>query len=166
MYLWKIDKLVDDFRQKKVSQKEQFKYLLLFTIFTLLCSDPFLYVGLPYNNYDTLQSILILAMSVFGVYYCYKINSQGDNKEFMIRFICLGLPAVIRILAMFLPFFVGAIIIEDLFLLSPEALVSGATETTLIQVATISLFVFVYYWYLSKKITIVSRCAAPNKPSV
>ncbi len=121
MYLWKIEKLVDDFRQNKVSQKEQFKYLLLFTIFTLLCSDPFLYVDMSNNYYDTLQSVLILVITVFGVYYCYKINSQGDNKEFMIRFICLGLPAVIRILAMFLPFFIGAIIIRRFIFIKPRS---------------------------------------------
>jgi hypothetical protein len=32
MYLWKVDSLVEDFKSGKVTQKEEFKYALLFTI--------------------------------------------------------------------------------------------------------------------------------------
>jgi hypothetical protein len=52
MYLWKVDKLVEDFKSGKVSQKEEFKYMLLFTVLMIFASDPFLYVGSSYNIYD------------------------------------------------------------------------------------------------------------------
>ena len=90
MYFWKVDSLVDDFKQNKVTQKEEFKYILLFSILTLLGTDPFLSIDSTYNFYDTLNLILSIIIIVAGVYYCFKINSDGDNKDFMVTLLGSG----------------------------------------------------------------------------
>jgi hypothetical protein len=60
MYLWKIDSLVNDFKEGKVTQKEEFKYILLYVITSLLFTDKFLYIDDIYNMYDTIDSIAML----------------------------------------------------------------------------------------------------------
>jgi hypothetical protein len=155
MYLWKVDSLVKDFRSGKLSQKEEFKYMLLFTVLMILVSDPALHIGLSYTYYDTLISALILGISILGIFYCYKINSSGDDKDFIVRVMCIGLPVVIRVLAVMIPVFIVVGILEAEFIF-PESLNEETVETTPIQVVLISIAIAVYYWYLSINIKAVS----------
>jgi len=155
MYLWKVNSLVEDFKSGNVSQKEEFKYMLLYTITMVLGTDPALYIGSSYNYYDTLTSVLMLGISIFGIFYCYKLNSSGDNKDFIVRLMCLGLPVTIRVLTLMVPIFIIAGILEAV-VLSPETLTEESFENTPIQVTIISLFTASYFWYLSIKIKAVS----------
>lgn len=155
MYLWKVDSLVEDFRSGKLSQKEEFKYMLLFTVLMVLVSDPALHIGHSYNYYDTLISALILGISILGIFYCYKINSSGDDKDFIVRVMCIGIPVMIRVLAVMIPVSTVVGILEAEFIF-PESLDEETFETTPIQVVLISIAIAVYYWYLSIKIKAVS----------
>jgi hypothetical protein len=155
MYLWKVDSLVEDFRSGKLSQKEEFKYMLLFTVLMVLVSDPALHIGHSYNYYDTLISALILGISILGTFYCYKINSSGDDKDFIVRVMCIGIPVMIRVLAVMIPVSTVVGILEAEFIF-PESLDEETFETTPIQVVLISIAIAVYYWYLSIKIKAVS----------
>jgi hypothetical protein len=155
MYLWKIDSLVNDFRSGKVSQQEEFKYILLFTIAVTLTSDPAIHIDSSYNCYDTIDSVMTLAIAILGVYCCYKINSSGDNKDFIVRVMCIGLPVMIRVLTAMIPIFVLGGIIESEFIY-PEPFGGETTESTPLPVALISAFEAVYYWHLSVKIKAVS----------
>ena len=156
MYFWKVDSLVDDFKQNKVTQKEEFKYILLFSILTLLSTNSFVSIDSTYNFYDTLDLILTIIITVAGIYYCFKINSDGDNKNFMVRFISIGLPVVVRVLAIAIPIFIISAIIESSFFMTPEEMESDSSESTLSLVVLTSLIMIGYYWYLSKKIKDVS----------
>jgi hypothetical protein len=158
MYLWKVDKLVEDFKSGKVSQKEEFKYMLLFTVLMIFASDPFLYVGSSYNIYDFVGTMLMLTISVWGIYYCYKINSAGDNKNFIVRVMCISLPVIIRILVIFIPIVILVGVLEGLFSgeLTTDESNTEVYETTSYQVVTMVAFVVSYYVYLSKKIRLVS----------
>lgn len=156
MYFWKVDSLVDDFKQNKVTQKEEFKYILLFSILTLLSTNSFVSIDSTYNFYDTLDLILLIIITVAGIYYCFKINSDGDNKDFMVRFISIGLPVVVRVLAIAIPIFIISAMIESLFFITSEEMESDSCESTLSLVVLTSLIMIGYYWYLSKKIKDVS----------
>ena len=158
MYLWNIDKLVEDFKTDKVSQKEEFKYMLLFTVLTIVALDPLLYVGSSYNIYDFVSTILMLAVSVWGVYYCYKINSAGDNKDFIVRGMCISLPVMIRVLVVFIPIIILVGTLKGF--LSEELTADESNtevyETTIYNVETMVIFMVSYYVYLAKKIRAVS----------
>ena len=155
MYLWKVDSLVKDFRAGMVSQKEEYKYVLLSTIATVLVSDPIFHIGLSYNYYDAITSVLFVGISIFGVYYCYQINSAGDDKDFIIRIMCIGLPVAIRLLAVGIPIFI-IVKTQATNILYPEPLGEASFESAPIDVVLSSLFIAAYYWYLSVKIKAVS----------
>ncbi|BEV07840.1 hypothetical protein [Methylophilus sp. DW102] len=155
MYLWKVDSLVKDFKSGKVSQKEEFKYMLMFTILMSVASNQALYIESIYNYYDALSSALVFGISIFGVYYCYKINSCGDDRDFLVRVFCIGLPVLIRVSAVMIPLLIGSKSLETL-LLNPEFLNEVTVETTVVDVVVISTSIAAYYWYLATKIRAVS----------
>lgn len=155
MYLWKVDSLVKDFKSGKVSQKEEFKYMLLFTIMMAFAMNPALYIGVSYNYYDTLGSVLMFGISIFGVYYCYKINSRGDDRDFIVRMMCIGLPVMIRVSVVIIPIFIMGLILEAVFL-DPEYFDEQIVESRPIDIVFMSAFVGAYYWYLSIKIKAIS----------
>lgn len=154
MYLWKVDSLVDDFKSGKVSQYEEFKYMLLFTIAMAFASDPAINVGASYNLYDTISSVLMICISVVGIYSCYKINTSGDNRDFIVRVMCIGLPVMIRVSAVFIPILIIGFVFEDTFF--EPTTTEEAIESTSTHVILMSVFIAAYYWYLSKKIRAVS----------
>jgi uncharacterized membrane protein len=157
MYIWKVDQLVEDFKAGKVSQKEEFKYMLLLTLITTLGTDSFLEVGRSYNLYDFITTVSMLIISVLGLYYCYEINSAGDNKNFIARVTCIGLPVLVRVMAIFLPIFFlvgflqGALRI-DLTVGQPNIKPMG----TLFDTVAIVVMIISYYVYLTRKIRDVS----------
>jgi hypothetical protein len=155
MYLWKVDSLVEDFKSGRVSQKEEFKYMLISVIVMVFASDPVLHIGYSYNYYDAIGSVVTLGISMLGIYYCYKINSSGDNKDFVVRVMCIGLPVVVRVLAVMIPVFSVVGILEAV-IFYPKSLAEGLLKNTPIQVAFVLVFMVAYYWYLSTKIKAVS----------
>ena len=155
MYFWKIDKLVDDFKTAKVSQKEEFKYMLVFTVLMTLITDPVFSETTPYNLYSAINTIALILVSIWGVYYCYKVNRAGDNKDFIVRVICLGLPVTVRVLTFVLPIiFVGVIIYGVIF--GFENMSGDVNETTIFSLVAGVVVSVLGYVYLATKIRAVS----------
>lgn len=152
MYLWKVDKLVEDFKTDKVSQKEEFKYMLLYTVLIMLLSDQSLSAGSSYSVNDFITTISILAISVWGIYYCYRINSSGDNKQYYVRVACIGIPIGMRIFVALIVTIILAVILEAV--LVERALENNETPTYTVAITII--YTFAYYWYLAKKMKAVS----------
>lgn len=158
MYLWKVDSLVEDFKTDKVTQWEEFKYMLLFSVLTVITYEPLSCNVSAYNYYDYIDSVLAVAITIGGVYYCYKINKEGDNKNFIARVICIGLPVAVRISVLFilvLFLYTGLeLAIIDIESVAEDEL--EVYETTPLMVTTLSIVMILYYLYLSKKIRAVS----------
>jgi hypothetical protein len=155
MYFWKVDKLVDDFKTGKVSQKEEFKYMLAFTVLMALITDPVFSETTPYNLYSAINTISLIIVSILGVYYCYKVNEAGDNKDFIVRVICIGLPVYVRVLTFGIPIiFVGAIIYDVIY--GFEKMNGDVNETSIYSLAAGVVATVLYYVYLATKICAVS----------
>ncbi len=107
MYFWNIDGLVQELKAGTISEYEKMKYLLATTLLQLfsLMNGPGFIQFMPVTNTEVLiQSLffgIIVGVTVWGIYHCFIINKQGDNKNFIERFICLGFPVGVRILVFF-----------------------------------------------------------------
>ncbi|MFA6903568.1 MAG: hypothetical protein WC236_10840 [Gallionellaceae bacterium] len=155
MYFWKVDKLVDDFKAGKVSQKEEFKYMLAFSMLMVLITDPVFYETTPYNLYGAINTISLLIVSIWGVYYCYKVNEAGDNKDFIVRVTCIGLPVIVRVLVFGIPIIVVGVIING-FIFGFEKTNSEVNETSIYSMAAGVVVSVISYIYLARKMRAVS----------
>lgn len=150
MYIWKVNSLIKDLKNNNVNQKEQFKYALTFTALTVLVTDPILTTGLEYTSLDSISTLIMIMITIFGVILCYNINEKTDNKDFILRFFTIGLPVSIRFLAIVIPIAIvagaGEILLEPNYDFESESY-----STSIFQVVFLSVAQIVFYLYYSSK---------------
>lgn len=99
MYFWNINALVQKLKTYSLSSYEQAQYYLALMFCVSLGS---LMQALP-KPPTPISSILIvgswfagMVVLIGGVIYCYNINKNGDDKDFLTRMICLLFTSAIR----------------------------------------------------------------------
>ena len=154
MYLWRVEKLIEDFRNENVTEKEKFKYMLLFGAVITVGADPIVYIGSKYSIMDAINLFVMLIVVLGGTYYCYAANRDADNKDFVTRFLCIGVPIMIRIFVVALPIFIVIAVVESIYGVGVEISESGEEvySKTVSQVVFGILLVIIYYLYLGNKI--------------
>ena len=85
MNIFNMNQLVSDFKEDRVGQREQVKYLFGWVMFA----------GLPRG--DNFLTYIGVAMSFIYVWILYKENQSGDNKDFLSRFIAVDFIAICTI---------------------------------------------------------------------
>lgn len=98
MYFWDIKSLASDLKENRLTQKEQLKYYLFFMLAEVVILDLNTDSSFSTPTLNWIAFGLEFIITLLGILWCYKTNRQGDNKDFIIRMICLGLPIGIRIL--------------------------------------------------------------------
>lgn len=101
MIFWNVSKLAEQLRNGELSSKQKMRYLLL--VFVFLGITPYAYLGESYNAAYGLEVLVILFTSIWGILYCHEANEEGDGKNFIERFICIGVPVGVRVMVFFLP---------------------------------------------------------------
>lgn len=118
MYYWNIKGLAENLKNGTVSQRDKMKYFLFnllawsFTIYLIeYCPEE------P-NEMFFVRCIFELSAVIIGVLLCYKVNEQGDNKEFIDRFICLSWPIAIRCLVFYIVIYFSIGVVLGIFKMS------------------------------------------------
>jgi hypothetical protein len=144
MYFWKLDELKKDLITRPLSEGESFKYLLA----TVILFN-FGVIQMRNNTMlDVYNSIIMAAISVFGVYYTYKCNNGPSGTNFVQKYLSLGFVFGIRwILIVALPLTV--IYFAIIGIISPSAV---SERTTFLDVVFFNLLSLSYYYMLGKHI--------------
>jgi len=160
MYFWKVDTLIEEVKNEKVSQKEQLKYVVAFSIIMILASDPMMSIGRNYSFLDSISSVLMLVISIVGVYWCYLTNQKTDDKDFIFRFFTIGFPIGVRFAVILIPVAIVLgtleIMLDGSYKDNVESLSSTST-TSIYQVIFFSLSQIIFYFYYSSKFKLFAR---------
>lgn len=113
MYLWNIDRLIENLRKNTISKRAKTVFYIfspLVSIFNsfffgaLLCSHQvisnffahFLEKAHPqlsfYNKLALTSAVVTTIITIIGFYLCYRTNKNGDGKNFSERMACLSFP--------------------------------------------------------------------------
>jgi len=157
MYIWKVSPLIEQLKSESLSQKEQLKYFLTYSILMILATDPLLSVGLEYGLYDTINTVIMSILTIIGIVYCYKVNKSTDDKDFILRFVTLGLPIIVRLIV--LAIVVGIIfgLIDAIFIDSSYLDESETFQTSAVDVSITSFLIVVYYYYFARKLKLFAK---------
>ena len=154
MYIWKVNALVEDLKAGQVSSREQFKYLIFFSILLCLTIDPFIHVGRPYTLYDFLITLGSICIAVWGICHCYAKNHEGDDADFILRYTCLGTPIFVRYFLLILVIFIFLGLAKVMFgiLSGAESVSAQFSQTDALDAFFALSLQFIYYLYLGSKI--------------
>lgn len=92
MYFWNIDKLKADLRERQLTERETFKYLMATQLLYGLAMIPYI----KYNIWDIYSAIVALLVTFIGVYYIYKCNNGAAGSNLLQRYLALSWVVGIR----------------------------------------------------------------------
>ena len=101
MYLWNTKALATKLKSGELSQHERFKYFFLYIVLTTVTIEFLFYVTEEQLNFFTLiSSAIAITATVVGLILSYRVNKMGDDKEFIDRYVCVGLPIAVKLVVL------------------------------------------------------------------
>lgn len=155
MYLWNTKELAVKLKDGELSQVERFKYLFAFIVLLTLVSEVCLYIGETPTVISITESIMVIVITIVGTLLSYKNNKDGDNNEFIDRYICLSIPLMIKLIILL----IGGYIIYMVagYIVLSDAFDKHIDSTSWINVLFTLLFELLFYWRLNHHIGWVSH---------
>jgi hypothetical protein len=117
MYFWNTQQLALELQDGKVTEREKMWYLFAWMIGTALVIELAGWVPANESSAATITaSIASVAVNIIGLLICYQANSRGDNRDFVVRFICMSWPVTWRLVAALVPVLIFLAVITAIFL--------------------------------------------------
>lgn len=101
MNLFNDRELALRFSFNQVASRERFLYLLVYMLTLSLATSSLLLSFIDYkqyNEWDALSDASVLAATLIGTICCYRTNRAGDDREFIERYVSLGVPVCVRMI--------------------------------------------------------------------
>jgi hypothetical protein len=136
MYIWKINQLKSDFINGAVTEKSMLKYLVAYTILLGLSFIPF---G-ESNQFDLLNSLLMIPVSVIGLLYIFSANGGGNGTNFISKYFAIGFVVGVRLFVVVLPL---AIVLGIVAAIADPDFIEGTTMWDVLFEVMITVF---YFW--------------------
>lgn len=144
MYLWNTRALATELKDGTLSQRERFKYYLLGTVAYASAVELLSYYPEESTILNISNSVITIAITIFGIVWCYIQNQAGEGHEFIDRMVCLSVPVVIRFTALLVPLFLITQCSADMIRGLPPA--NEPVSTTWYEVAILALWECAIYW--------------------
>lgn len=142
MYFWKIEKLKEDIRQDRLTEKDKFLYMLVSVVIYAILFEILAYMPAENSNqWDYIESIGNILLALLGTIFVFRANGGSQGRDFLGRYFALSLVVSIRFLVYSLPLFV---LYVGLFTAVNEN--EAVSATTYVDVASIFLWTVAMYW--------------------
>ncbi len=136
------------FKTGDVPSRERFYYLLIQELLMMLITSSFFvhffYLDEPLTYWDKASDIIMLLFALFGTIVLYRVNAQGDGKEFIERYVCISFPVTMQFALLAFIGFLLMVAVDILGVISIQDLPD--TEFYFFGfLATFFLLLYVYY---------------------
>lgn len=154
MYLWSVNRLVEDFRGERVTERQQLSYLLFSVVLYTLLMDAYLNSFLLpelVSFFDKLMLPVSLTVAVAGTVLCFRV-SPPDGKGFLNRYYCIAVPVGVRVFVIALAGLIAWVLVSgvlELPWLDEFAEAEGMTGEEFVGLVGLEV---AYYWYLRRAI--------------
>ncbi|WP_407865173.1 hypothetical protein [Phyllobacterium phragmitis] len=147
--------LATRFKNDAVPSRERFLYFITTALFSAIGGSAFLLQessGAPINEFDIFLDIINILIVFVGIILCYRVNQSGDGKEFIERMTCIGFPAMIQSLIVFV-----IILIFYLIIIYISGYYNDTAEITIYDLPPLIFLILYYYWRMFKSIRIAAH---------
>jgi len=158
VYFWDVNPLLADLQRDRLSNSEKTRYYLLY-IFVVITAYAFCiyFLGIWKQIIDFCD-LLLIAINVIGVWVCYVVNSRGDNKSFLTRFVSLSIPVLSKTVIYTIAFSAIALRVLQHLDLDHFGNRSGHGESGALALLLYIIMVWtVYYLWLASLLSLISN---------
>ncbi len=154
MYLWSTKGLIKELRDGSLDQKEKVKYFVVFLLMYNVGFELSLFAQENYSIDDLTSFVVNTVIMVVAIYLCFRINRDGDDVEFIDRFVCLGLPITIRFICSLFAILIGLSLLSIFF---GDSFNPWAEEDSLLVVVEGVAVEILFYWRIGVAIKLTSH---------
>jgi hypothetical protein len=142
-----IKGLVGEYQNNTITELTKFKYLL--AEFLLMLLTAYANVQLPPEPglYWTVTTTALLLITGFGTWYCFKVNSEGDNTDFSSRYIALNFVVSMRFAVAFVGFLLAIVILAPLL---PTTMLDETQYNLALNLSVMTVMLGLYFYYIAK----------------
>lgn len=159
MNFFRDKELAERFAADNVSEREKLYYLLFYVLIFAIFTSSFFDMPENYkrNIWDYICDTMAVLIPLGGCLWLYNINANGDNKNFIERYISLSFPISIKCtvysLLLMLPIFIIGIWAEETYKIT---LVPENESSLFLLLCILPIFIY-YYLRLAYVMKIASR---------
>lgn len=117
MYIWNINALITALREDSFTEKQKKSYRSVFWVFVAIAILSLLtvYDFSTMNQIDIIDFICFIIINGIGLFVIFRIYQKGSRKDFLIPFISLTIPILLRNILLFIALDgIGYFVIYDL----------------------------------------------------
>jgi len=154
--------VADDLKYHTVPEGEQFRYFLATTMLSVLYASASSFASSPVLSEATvIYTVFNIGVIFLGMTAAFRVNASGDNKHFLIRYVCLGLPVLVRTILLR-----GLLLI--VFQVAFAASLQSKTDLHTLQVMVVvdnmlEVAISIYFYVLMMKYLKYVSSGAPNQ---
>lgn len=149
MYLWNFDRLAQGLANHEISEKDGLHYFLASTLLILFQTYFAMWWGIEQSWLFFFEVFVLTVITVFGCTEAFKANGGNSGTSFVLKAICLSVPAGIRVAAFSLVF--GELLnINARSIFSISTFASPAQAYSMVSYAGFIGFNILYWWFLYK----------------
>ena len=142
--------LAKRFKEGTVPARKRLYYFIIFIVVVTLIISSFAssFLNASINKFDITADILDLIVTIIGTIFLYRTNADGDNREFIERYVCIGFQVTVQVVILIL------FVILTIELTTQD----GLPEETSVYDLMISVVSYVYFYFrLYQSIKIASH---------
>ncbi len=146
MRIWKIEQLARELALGQVSEKSGMYYFLASSLLILLATYYAMWWGASRDWLFYFELVVLSAIAIVGCLQAYESNGGDNGQEFVLRAVCLSVPAGVRVNVFSLAF--GLLLFHTAgSVFTPTSFADPVRAYTIVSYAGFVAF-SVYFWWL------------------
>ena len=145
IHLWNTCAIVNDLRNRRVSEGDSCTYLIAILLLGVGESYLGIFVVPPIEWFLLYEIFVVVTVTVFGIRACFRANGGTTGKDFILRFTCISLPISLKLAL------VGWVLIFVIYrypetILDSQVFVDPERAWRAITICWLTAFSAVFYW--------------------
>ena len=146
MHLWNIRALAEELGANRISEVTGMRYFLVSSLLVLVTTYYSMWWGAARDLLFYFEVLVLSVITVFGCFKAFEANGGNEGESFVLRAVCLSVPAGIRVTVFSILFGIGLIASYG-SLISYTAFSDPQRAFNLIRYAGFVGF-NIYFWWL------------------
>jgi hypothetical protein len=158
---WVTNKLVQELASGNVSEDQSLRYAMLSAVLATASLYYAYWVGADRTGLLLMEFAVVCAISLIGLYECFKANGRSNGSEFLKRLFCLGVPVGLKV-------FLVALLVSQLLYVGLPRIATSATFRNPYFVFELATFFSMgaltacYYWRIAHHMARIAKWERSN----